>query len=256
MEKVGALCIRQPGRMVSFSFFPAVHAQRSVGKVVYMYSNIRKAQYGMEGRAISKQASQWSCGRSKSQGMVPYGKPLSLGRGGVHTGASSSVEPVVEASAAPGSGSEESEEPPDWEVKMLYDGECPLCMREVNMLRERNKTYGTIKFVDICADNYSAEANAGIDFEEAMGRIHGIERNGTVLTNIAAFRKFYDVVGLGWVYAATTNPIIGSMADAVYDFWAKYRLPVTGRPPIAAILEQRRKKQEARSDDSASRCKS
>lgn len=33
------------------------------------------------------------------------------------------------------------------------------------MLREKNKKYGAIKFVDICADDYSAEDNNGIDFE-------------------------------------------------------------------------------------------
>lgn len=34
------------------------------------------------------------------------------------------------------------------------------------MLRGRNKTYGTIKFVDISSDSYSPEENSDIDFEE------------------------------------------------------------------------------------------
>jgi len=34
------------------------------------------------------------------------------------------------------------------------------------MLRERNKKYGAIKFVDICADDYSAKENKDIDFEK------------------------------------------------------------------------------------------
>lgn len=33
------------------------------------------------------------------------------------------------------------------------------------MLRERNKTYGTIKFVDISSDNYSPQENQGLDYE-------------------------------------------------------------------------------------------
>jgi hypothetical protein len=33
------------------------------------------------------------------------------------------------------------------------------------MLRKRNENYGTIKFVDISSENYSAEENSGIDFE-------------------------------------------------------------------------------------------
>lgn len=131
--------------------------------------------------------------------------------------------------------------PVDWKIKMLYDGDCPLCMREVNMLKERSKKYGeVINFVDICARDYSPEENSNIDFETAMGRIHAIRRDGEVLTNIAAFRALYEEVGLGWVYAITYNQPWASIADSVYDFWAKYRLPITGRPPLAEVLEKRR----------------
>jgi hypothetical protein len=38
--------------------------------------------------------------------------------------------------------------------------------QQVNMLRERSKSYGDgIKFVDICADDYAPEENSNIDFE-------------------------------------------------------------------------------------------
>lgn len=33
------------------------------------------------------------------------------------------------------------------------------------MLQERNKQYGTIKFVDISSDEYSPEQNQGLDYE-------------------------------------------------------------------------------------------
>lgn len=33
------------------------------------------------------------------------------------------------------------------------------------MLRERNKQYGTIKFVDISSDDYSPEENQGLDYK-------------------------------------------------------------------------------------------
>lgn len=33
------------------------------------------------------------------------------------------------------------------------------------MLRERNKSYGTIKFVDISSEDYSPEVNQGLDYE-------------------------------------------------------------------------------------------
>ncbi|RRT45894.1 hypothetical protein BHM03_00059368 [Ensete ventricosum] len=52
-----------------------------------------------------------------------------------------------------------------WKIKMLYDGDCPLCMREVNFLRERNRSYGAINFVDISSKDYSPEENQGLDYE-------------------------------------------------------------------------------------------
>ncbi|CAA2950103.1 Hypothetical predicted protein [Olea europaea subsp. europaea] len=147
-----------------------------------------------------------------------------------------SVDPIVSKKQ---NGEESSQ---NWKIKMLYDGECPLCMREVNMLRERNKSYGTIKFVDISSEEYTPEENEGLDYKTVMGRIHAIQSDGTVVTDIEAFRKLYEAVDLGWVYAITKYEPVATIADAVYGVWAKYRLQVTGRPPLEEVLEARRKK--------------
>ncbi|CAN6860491.1 unnamed protein product, partial [Brassica oleracea] len=142
--------------------------------------------------------------------------------------------------------------PENWKIKMLYDGDCPLCMREVNMLKERNEEYGTIKFVDISSNDYSPQENQGLDYKTVMGQIHAIQSEGNVVTGVEAFRKLYELVGLGWVYSITKFEPIGKVADAVYDFWAKYRLQVTGRPPIEAILEAREKNKVGRKRTSQS----
>lgn len=56
---------------------------------------------------------------------------------------------------------------PSWDIKMLYDGDCPLCMREVNMLRKRDKAQNKICFVDIASQDYNPASNAGISYEQA-----------------------------------------------------------------------------------------
>ncbi|XP_008813495.1 uncharacterized protein At5g50100, chloroplastic isoform X3 [Phoenix dactylifera] len=133
---------------------------------------------------------------------------------------------------------------------MLYDGDCPLCMREVNMLKERNKLYGAIKFVDISSEDYSPEENQGLDYKTAMGRIHAILSDGAVVRDVEAFRRLYEEVDLGWVYAITQYEPVARIANAIYSVWAKYRLQITGRPPLEDILESRQKKRaEACSDD-------
>lgn len=139
----------------------------------------------------------------------------------------------------------------NWKVKMLYDGDCPLCMREVNMLKERDRRYEAVKFVDISSDEYSPEDNQGLDYETAMGRIHAILSDGTIVKDVEAFRKLYEAVGLGWVYAITKYEPVATIADSVYGVWAKYRLQITGRPPLEEVLEARKKKGETCNDSKA-----
>jgi len=141
--------------------------------------------------------------------------------------------------------STETATPPSWKIKLLYDGDCPLCLREVNFLQKRDAGRGLVAFVDIANDDYSPQENAGIDYETAMGRIHGILPNGTVIQNIAVFRQVYEVLGLGWVYAVTKLPVIGAIANKIYGIWADLRLRMTGRPDLETLVKEREKRLES-----------
>lgn len=128
---------------------------------------------------------------------------------------------------------------PTWKIKLLYDGECPLCVREVNFLRSRDAGRGLVNFVDIADDEYRAAANGGVDFETAMGRIHAVLPDGTVIQNVEVFRRVYEVLGMGWVYAITKIPGLGAIADGLYAIWADKRLALTGRENLATIVRDR-----------------
>lgn len=133
---------------------------------------------------------------------------------------------------------------PSWHLKLLYDGECPLCLREVNFLQKRDAGRGLVAFVDIADDRYTPDAHGGVDFETAMGRIHAILPDGTVIKNVAVFRCVYEILGMGWVYAATKLPIIGTIVEFVYGIWADWRLALTGRANLATILAERKQRLE------------
>ncbi|MEA5572336.1 DUF393 domain-containing protein [Calothrix sp. UHCC 0171] len=126
-----------------------------------------------------------------------------------------------------------------WKIKLLYDGECPLCVREVNFLKRRDAGRGLVAFVDIADINYNPEDNSGIDFETAMGRIHAILPDGSIITNVEVFRRIYETLGMGWVYAITKLPIIGFIAEKIYAIWADFRLALTGRENLSTIIAQR-----------------
>ena len=112
------------------------------------------------------------------------------------------------------------------------------------MLRRKDAEKNLIDFVDIASPEYSPADNQNISFEEAMGKIHAITNEGEVVTNIEVFRRLYDLVGLGWVFAITKTEPFGTIVDKVYDVWAKYRLPVTGREDLDIILAKRKENAE------------
>lgn len=129
-----------------------------------------------------------------------------------------------------------------YDLKLLFDGECPLCVKEVNFLKSRNEK-GLIAFVDLADPLYSPEENSGISYETGMATIHGVYK-GNVMTGVEVFEKAYKCVGLGWVYSFTKVPALLTAANKVYDVWAKYRLEITGRPSLGDVLKARRMRTE------------
>ncbi len=135
---------------------------------------------------------------------------------------------------------------PSWQIKLLYDGQCPLCLREVNFLKKRDAGRGLVAFVDIADDDYTPETHGGVDFETAMGRIHAVLADGTLIKNVAVLRRVYETLGMGWVYAVTKWSIIGPIFDRLYAIWANLRLTLTGRPNLATIIADRNKRIETK----------
>jgi predicted DCC family thiol-disulfide oxidoreductase YuxK len=139
-----------------------------------------------------------------------------------------------------------------WQIKLLYDGLCPLCLREVAFLTKRDAGRGIIEFIDIADLAYQPDLHGGVDFATAMGRIHAVLPDGTVLQGVEVFRRIYEALGIGWIYAATQWPVIGPFVDWAYDIWANWRLKLTGRPDLATLMAQRENLLENRVEN---RCK-
>lgn len=114
------------------------------------------------------------------------------------------------------------------EIRVLYDGECPLCAREVRWLRRLDAGRGRIAFADIAAPDF-ATSRYGIDFATAMARIHAVLPDGSLVEGMEVFRRAYAAVGLGWLLAPTRWPLLRPLADAGYRLFARQRLRLTGR---------------------------
>ncbi len=96
-----------------------------------------------------------------------------------------------------------------------------------------------LAFVDIDQADYDPAIHQGVTYRQAMGRIHGIEANGVVLRDLAVFRRAYELIGLGWIYAPTRWPLVGALAEAAYGLWAQWRLRLTGRPGLDVLCAAR-----------------
>lgn len=46
-----------------------------------------------------------------------------------------------------------------------------------------------------------------------MGTIHAILPDGEVVKNVEVFRRLYEAVGLGWIYAITKVAPVAKFAD-------------------------------------------
>lgn len=114
------------------------------------------------------------------------------------------------------------------EITVLFDGECPLCAREVAMLRRLDRGRGRIGFDDIAGPDFDASRYRQ-SHDALMARIHGVLPDGTLVEGVEVFRRAYAAVGLGWALAWTRWPGLRRVADAGYRWFARNRLRLTGR---------------------------
>jgi predicted DCC family thiol-disulfide oxidoreductase YuxK len=115
----------------------------------------------------------------------------------------------------------------DFEVEVFYDGACPLCMREIRMLRRRDHR-ARIRFTDIAAETFDAGAQ-GLTWEALMDRIHGRLPDGTLIEGVEVFRRLYAAVGFSALATLSRAPGVSQFLDLAYRLFAKNRLRLTGR---------------------------
>jgi len=128
----------------------------------------------------------------------------------------------------------------DDKIDLLYDSECPICMMEVNFLQKRDLN-GRIRFTDLSSPDYNPADHGNVTFKQGMRKLRAVLPGGKVVTGVEVFRKTYDAIGLGWVFALTNYPVVGGVADKLYDIWAENRLRLTGRSDLAEQLAERSK---------------
>lgn len=121
------------------------------------------------------------------------------------------------------------------ELEVFFDGACPLCRKEINMIRRLDRRYRVL-FTDIAAPQFDPDAY-GKTMNQLMDEIHALLPDGTWVTGVEVFRRLYSAIGCRWLVLPTRLPGISHFLDLTYRVFAKNRLKLTGRCQKNGVCE-------------------
>lgn len=99
---------------------------------------------------------------------------------------------------------------------------------------------GSIKWVDINHDKHAIH-DAGISFEQAMDRIHVVDRSQQLHTGVAGFLQIWRHLPYyrRLVPVIRHTPFLQPILERAYRLFAKHRLRLTGRYQSAAVRREK-----------------
>lgn len=104
-------------------------------------------------------------------------------------------------------------------VTVWYDGACPLCIREIALMRRLDKR-GDIDFVDVAP----ADAICPINRSVLLARFHAQEIGGPILSGAAAFAAMWRAIPmlrpLGMI---ARNDVVLALLERAYLAFLKIR---------------------------------
>lgn len=106
-------------------------------------------------------------------------------------------------------------------ITIFYDGQCPLCAKEIAWLQQR-ATAGRILFQDISVPVFNPQLY-GKTMPAMMAELHVLDDSDRWHTAMDATRLIYKEIGLGWVMAPTKLPGLRQLFDWAYATFAKLR---------------------------------
>jgi predicted DCC family thiol-disulfide oxidoreductase YuxK len=123
----------------------------------------------------------------------------------------------------------------DFDIEVFFDGECPICRREIAFLRRIDRRQ-RIRFTDIARMDRSVSVD-DVPWNDLMAEIHGRLPDGRWIKGVEVFRRLYSAIGLGPLVRVTRWIGIEQVLDAAYAAFARRRLRWTNRCDEGCRLE-------------------
>lgn len=128
-------------------------------------------------------------------------------------------------SVVPPAGHASLPESPTFPLTVYFDGDCPICRREINLLTLLNRK-NRLQFVDFSASSYRPDDH-GLEPCDLARVIHARWADGTIITGVEVFRTMWEGVGLGFLARFSRVRLINSLLVKAYAWFARNRLRLT-----------------------------
>lgn len=112
-------------------------------------------------------------------------------------------------------------------LTVFYDGDCPICAREIRLLERLNRRH-LVRFVDFADPAYDPR-RTGLGRVELGRVIHARWADGAILVGLEVFREVWSAVGFGFLARLSRLPGVNRLLIRGYDWFARNRLWLTGR---------------------------
>ena len=104
-------------------------------------------------------------------------------------------------------------------LKVWFDGACPLCQREISLMRRLDRD-GAITFVDV---SEGGDPSCPIDQRELLARFHA-EEDGKVVSGAAAFAAMWRAIpSLRPLGMIARNRFVLAVLERLYVLFLKVR---------------------------------
>ena len=112
-------------------------------------------------------------------------------------------------------------------LTVFYDGACPICAREIALMRWMDR-HGRLAFCDFSSAAYDA-ASTGLAVADLSAVIHARWADGRVITAVEVFRGMWEAVGLRSLARLSRLSFVEPLIVKAYRWFATNRLRLTGR---------------------------
>lgn len=110
-------------------------------------------------------------------------------------------------------------------VTVWFDGQCPLCRREIALMRRLDRR-GRIEFVDVASEDTACP----LDREQLLARFHASE-NGRMVEGAEAFAAMWRVIP-----AMRPLGLLARLPPVLWLLDRAYRIFLRVRPRLQAVL--------------------